>query len=126
MTLDILIVDDDEDLEILIKKKFRADIAAHKMGLHFAKNGNDALVFLKTHPIHIVVTDLSMPGMDGYTLLSHLQEHTPKIITLVMSAYDDPAYQAKAIACGAFKFLVKPIDLNVLKESLWEASAQIS
>ena len=70
----ILVVDDETDLEILIKQKFRRQIREHQYEFVFAVNGNDALEKLKQHPdIDIVLSDINMPEMDGLTLLSQTE-----------------------------------------------------
>ena len=67
----ILVADDEADLEMLIKQKFRQKIREHQYEFVFAMNGNDALEQLEQHPdVDIVLSDINMPEMDGLTLLS--------------------------------------------------------
>jgi CheY-like chemotaxis protein len=71
----ILVADDEVDLEMLIKQKFRRQIRENKYEFVFALNGADALEKLKQHPdVDIVLSDINMPEMDGLTLLSKLSE----------------------------------------------------
>ena len=67
----ILVVDDEPDLEMLIKQKFRQKIREQKYEFIFAKNGQDALDKIQINPdIDIVLSDINMPEMDGLTLLA--------------------------------------------------------
>ena len=76
----ILVVDDEVDLEMLIKQKFRQKIREHQYEFVFAVNGNDALEKLQQHPdVDIVLSDINMPEMDGLTLLTKINELSPII-----------------------------------------------
>ena len=76
----ILVVDDETDLEMLIKQKFRQKIREHQYEFVFAINGKDALEKLEQHPdVDIVLSDINMPEMDGLTLLTRLNEQNALI-----------------------------------------------
>ena len=67
---EILVVDDEADLELLVRHNFRKRIAAGELKFHFAGDGEQALQILSLHPaIELVITDINMPVMDGLTLL---------------------------------------------------------
>src|ERR1035437_7954102 len=86
----ILVADDEVDLEMLIKQKFRQKIREQKYEFIFAVNGNDALAKILLHPdVDIVLSDINMPEMDGLTLLSRLNESSPLIKSVIVSAYGD-------------------------------------
>src|ERR1700744_2825008 len=86
----ILVVDDETDLEILIKQKFRRQIREKEFEFVFAINGQDALEKLKANEdIDIVLSDINMPVMDGLTLLSKLGDVNPIIKAVIVSAYGD-------------------------------------
>ena len=86
----ILVVDDETDLELLIKQKFRQKIREHRYEFVFAVNGNDALEKLQQHPdVDIVLSDINMPEMDGLTLLGKLKDQSPLIKAVIVSAYGD-------------------------------------
>lgn len=116
----ILVADDEVDLEILIKQKFRQKIREQKYEFVFAINGNDALEKVKQHPdIDILLSDINMPEMDGLTLLSRLAESSPLIKSVIVSAYGDMDNIRTAMNRGAFDFITKPInfeDLSVTME----------
>ena len=111
MTARILVVDDEPDLEELIRQKFRHQIRDGTVGFVFARDGVEALAVLQTdHDVDLVVTDINMPRMDGLTLLQKLQDTEGEFSTIIVSAYGDMANIRTAMNRGAFDFLVKPID----------------
>ena len=116
----ILVADDEADLEMLIKQKFRQKIREQQYEFIFAINGNDALEKIVQHPdIDIVLSDINMPEMDGLTLLSRLSETSPLIKAVIVSAYGDMENIRTAMNRGAFDFITKPInfeDLSVTME----------
>lgn len=115
-TAKILVVDDELELERLIKLRLRKNIRAKEFELVFAANGQDALEKLQSDPkIDMVVTDINMPDMDGLTLLSKLKEIDQNIKAVVVSAYSDLKNIRAAMNLGAFDFLTKPIDFEDLE-----------
>jgi class 3 adenylate cyclase len=111
----ILVVDDEEDLEILIKQKFRKQIREKEYAFIFAKNGRDAIEKITAQPdVDIVLTDINMPEMDGLTLLAKLTENNPLIKTVIVSAYGDMENIRTAMNRGAFDFVTKPINFEDL------------
>jgi adenylate cyclase len=116
----ILVADDEADLEMLIKQKFRQKIREQKYEFIFAVNGNDALEKIRQHPdVDIVLSDINMPEMDGLTLLTCLNESSPLIKSVIVSAYGDMENIRSAMNRGAFDFITKPInfeDLSVTME----------
>jgi adenylate cyclase len=112
----ILIVDDETDLEILIRQKFRQKIREQKYEFVFAVNGNDALKKMEQYPdVEIVLSDINMPEMDGLTLLTKLNETNPLVSTVIVSAYGDMDNIRKAMNRGAFDFLTKPVNFEDLE-----------
>jgi signal transduction histidine kinase len=116
VTAKILFVDDEPDLELLIGQKYRKKIRSGEWELVFARNGAEALEKVRDNPdLDMVLTDINMPVMDGLTLLAKLNQIDPLIKTVVVSAYSDMANIRKAMNCGAFDFLTKPIDFQDLE-----------
>src|SRR5437868_9473535 len=86
----ILVVDDEVDLEVLIKQKFRKQIRENLYAFIFAVNGNDAIEKLNQNPdVDVMLCDINMPAMDGLTLLGKLKEISPLIKAVIVSAYGD-------------------------------------
>jgi sigma-B regulation protein RsbU (phosphoserine phosphatase) len=119
MTRKILVVDDEPDLEHLVRQKFRQRIRANEFEFLFAINGVDALKKLADNDdVDIVLTDINMPEMDGLTLLTKLQEIENLIKPVIVSAYGDMENIRTAMNRGAYDFLTKPIDLKDLETTL--------
>jgi adenylate cyclase len=111
----ILVVDDEVDLEVLVKQKFRKKIRENIYQFIFAQNGEEALQKVKEHPdVDIILSDINMPVMDGLTLLSRLPEANPLIKAVVVSAYGDMQNIRTAMNRGAFDFICKPVDFEDL------------
>ena len=107
----ILVVDDESDLEVLIRQKFRKKIRAEEYSFQFAHDGQDALDKIDEEgDFDMVLSDINMPKMDGLTLLSHLKEKKPLLKSVIVSAYGDMTNIRTAMNRGAFDFITKPID----------------
>lgn len=121
-TLYILVVDDEPDLEPLIRQKFRRQIKSNDYDFRIAHDGHEALERLEEHPeIDIILTDINMPRMDGLTLLSKLHEAGGLRKAVVVTAYGDMENIRTAMNRGAFDFLTKPIDLDDLEITIRKA-----
>jgi sigma-B regulation protein RsbU (phosphoserine phosphatase) len=117
MKVKIMVVDDEVDLEPMIRQKFRHHIRNNVYDFIFAHNGLEALSKLIEYPdIGIILSDINMPEMDGLTLLLKLKEiKNPSLKTVVVSAYGDMDNIRTAMNRGAFDFLTKPIDFEDLE-----------
>jgi len=126
MTTKILVVDDEADLELLIKQKFRRKIREQAYEFLFAGNGQEALERLREHPdVDIVLSDINMPVMDGLTLLGRLPEASPVTKTVMVSAYGDMQNIRAAMNGGAFDFVCKPIDFNDLEVTIEKTASHV-
>jgi adenylate cyclase len=116
MSTKILVVDDETDLELLIKQKFRRKIRENAYEFIFASNGQEALTKIAEHPdVEIVLSDLNMPIMDGLTLLTKLPALNAILKAVVVSAYGDMNNIRTAMNRGAFDFVMKPVDFSDLE-----------
>lgn len=117
----ILIVDDEKDVEMLFRQKFRKEIKSGAVEMVFAFSGQEALDLLeKDNPPEVmyVFSDINMPGMTGLELLDKVKARFPQINVSMISAYGDSDNYNKAIESGAKEFFTKPIDFNSLKEEI--------
>jgi len=123
----ILVADDETDLEMLIKQKFRQKIREQKYEFIFAINGKDALEKIQLNPdVDIVLSDINMPEMDGLTLLSRLNETSPLIKAVIVSAYGDMDNIRTAMNRGAFDFITKPINFEDLSLTMEKTLKQVA
>ncbi|MBE0661839.1 MAG: response regulator [Bacteroidales bacterium] len=112
----ILVVDDEVDLEVLIKQKFRQKIREQQYEFLFATNGRHALEQLELHKdVELVLSDINMPEMDGLTLLGKLNEKKLLLKSVVVSAYGDMENIRTAMNRGAFDFVTKPVNFTDLE-----------
>lgn len=117
----ILIVDDEKDVEMLFRQKFRKEIRNNELDLEFAFSGEEALSILGSEnpPKFVYVfSDINMPGMTGLELLGKIKSKYPNINVSMISAYGDSDNYNKAINSGAKGFFTKPIDFENLKNEI--------
>jgi class 3 adenylate cyclase len=118
-TYKIMVVDDEDDVEMLVRQKLRRQVREGQYELLFAKDGIEALNLLQTHPdTDIVFTDINMPRMDGLTLLVKIFEALPLLKTVIISAYSDMENIRTAMNRGAFDFICKPFDFEDFETTL--------
>lgn len=116
-----MIVDDEKDIEMLFRQKFRKEIRRGDMEMKFAFSGREAMDILSdTQPPDVVYvfSDINMPGMSGLELLDQIKTNYPDIQVSMISAYGDEKNYQKAINSGAKEFFTKPVDFNSLKEEI--------
>jgi len=119
MSISILVVDDEPDLEILLIQKFRRQIRDGALRFLFARDGVEALTILADHEdVDVVLSDINMPRMDGLSLLSKLRERGENLSTIIVSAYSDMANIRTAMNRGAYDFVTKPIDFSDLDATI--------
>ncbi len=120
-TIKILVVDDERDVEMLFRQKFRKEIRKGQLELEFAFSGAEALEILKSNDppeVMYIFSDINMPGMSGIELLRSVKREFPGIKVSMISAYGDDDNYKKAMESGAKEFFTKPIDFGSLKEEI--------
>lgn len=116
MPAKILVVDDEPQLEQLVRQKFRKEIHDKEYKFVFAQNGVEAIEKLKSNgDIDLLLTDINMPKMNGLTLLTKLNELNLLLKSVIISAYGDMKNIRTAMNLGAFDFITKPINLTDLE-----------
>ncbi|MFA5321449.1 MAG: response regulator [Smithella sp.] len=109
----VLLVDDEElFLEFLAEK---LSIFKDYFNVMTAPNGKEALPILKSAPINLVITDLSMPKMDGFELVAYLGRNYPQIPAIVMTCYSTPKIEEIFRNMGVFHFMEKPLDFPLVR-----------
>ena len=120
----ILAVDDEADFELLITQRFRRQIRDREFAFCFAHHGEEALAALTAEPdIELMLLDINMPVMDGLTLLAELRQRQSPVRAIIVSAYGDMANIRTAMNRGAFDFVTKPVDFDLLKTQLQQLPA---
>jgi CheY-like chemotaxis protein len=116
---EVLIVDDEEPF--LLSLADGLSVYRKYFNLRTAPNGAEAVKILKLSPIDLVITDLSMPKMDGFELLAYMIRNYPKIPVILMTAYGTPKIEEIVIKMGVFRYMEKPMTLNELADNIFAA-----
>ncbi|AXJ02064.1 Response regulator receiver domain-containing protein [Cyclonatronum proteinivorum] len=117
----ILVVDDEKDVEVLFRQKFRRELKKGLLELTFAFSGEEAMEKLAAEQAADTVyifSDINMPGMSGLELLEKVGAAYPDIKVSMISAYADSGHYDQAIAAGAQHFFSKPIDFTSIKKEI--------
>jgi len=123
----LLVVDDEPDVEVMIRQRFRPLVRKGVYEFFFAANGADALrVLAEQDNIDIVLSDINMPEMDGLTFLANARAMNPLRRVVMVSAYGDVQNIRTAMNRGAFDFVLKPIDFSDLEATINKAVAELS
>ena len=126
MSVSILVVDDEPDMAELFRQRFRREARDGTYVMHFANSGEGALEQLTEgiEPTLIVIlSDINMPGMDGFTLLGEIKNRFPELPVMMVTAYGDDERRRRATDLGAFEFVSKPVDFEALKAQLRQLAA---
>ena len=115
----ILMVDDEKRFRETTRK------ILEKKGFHtiLAENGEDALEKLRQDP-DVVILDIKMPGMDGHATLKEIKKIKPDLPVIMLTGHGDRPSAREALVKGAFDYLSKPCDINLLAEKIKEACHQ--
>jgi DNA-binding NtrC family response regulator len=121
MTVRVLVVDDEPDVEALFRQQFRREVRDELYTLDFALSATAALAILDDtsgEKIILLLSDITMPGMSGLDLIPEVKTRRPELPVFMISAYGDANTVATALARGADGFLTKPIDFPKLKQDI--------
>lgn len=117
----ILVVDDEKDVEILFRQRFRKEIREGVVEFLFAFSGEQALRVLdqpEGADLVLILSDINMPGMSGIELLRRLKLHAPDLRVFLVTAYGDSQNMQQAQDNGADNFINKPVDFDLLRREI--------
>ena len=124
MSVKILVVDDEPDLHLLIRQKFKRQ--TNDWTFVFADDGVDALERIEADSeIDLVLTDINMPRMDGLTLLARIAEMDRPLRVVIVSAYGDMKNIRAAMNQGAYDFVTKPVNLDDLEATIYKTWQEV-
>ena len=121
MSVYILVVDDEPDVEVLFRQQFRRDLKAERFKMEFAFSATEALqraAELKEPSLILILSDINMPGMSGLEMLPVVRAERPEVPVIMITAYGDAETRRKAIERGAVGLLSKPIDFSLLRHEI--------
>ena len=118
MSVYILVVDDEPDVEALFRQQFRRDLRDGRFTMDFAQSAPAALERISAAAdarIILILSDINMPGMSGLELLPKAKAVRPDVPIIMITAYGDAETKAKALEGGAEALFTKPIDFGALR-----------
>ena len=121
MSLLILVVDDEPDVEVLFRQHFRRDLRAERYSMEFAPSAGAALQRIadaNDQSLILILSDINMPGMSGLELLPKAKAMRPDVPIIMITAYGDADTKRKALENGAAALLTKPIDFGTLRSEI--------
>jgi CheY-like chemotaxis protein len=121
VSISVLIVDDEPDVEALFRQQFRRELRAQRFVMDFAASASEALARVAStveQPPILILSDINMPGMTGLEMLPKMKEMRPDVPIIMITAYGDSETRRKAIEGGATGLLTKPIDFTLLREEI--------
>jgi len=105
----------------LSRYSFRREVRGGTYVMHFANSGEHALKQLANGiepQLIVILSDINMPGMDGLKLLETIKARFPNLPVMMVTAYGDAERRRRANELGAFEFVTKPVDFDLLKTQL--------
>ncbi len=121
MSLLILVVDDEADVEALFRQQFRRDLRAGRFTMEFAQSATQALQCISDAgdaSLILILSDINMPGMSGLELLPKAKAMRPDVPVIMITAYGDAETKRKALERGAEALVTKPIDFTLLRSEI--------
>ena len=120
----VLLTDDEkleiESLKIILTKNFMEEVS-----IVTANSGSKALETVRNQKIDIVFMDIQMPGLNGLETVSLIKQINPNIVVIILSAYNQFQYAQQALNLGAFKYLTKPVNRNLIVQTVRNAMSLI-
>jgi len=121
MSLLILVVDDEPDIEELFRQRFRRDLRDGRFTMEFAYSASAALDRISDAgeaSLILILSDINMPGMSGLELLPKAKALRPDVPVIMITAYGDSETKRRAFEGGAEGLLTKPIDFATLRNEI--------
>lgn len=128
MSLLILVVDDEPDVEMLFRQQFRRDLRSGRFTMEFALSADDALQRIADAAgasLILILSDINMPGMSGLDLLPKAKAARPDVPVIMITAYGDADTARRAREGGAEGLLTKPIDFAALRAEIDQRIASV-
>ena len=121
MSVLILVVDDEPDVEMLFRQQFRHDLRARRFTMEFTQSAPAALQCIsdaRNASLILILSDINMPGMTGLELLPKAKAARPDVPVIMITAYGDAETKRKALEGGAVALFTKPIDFVMLRSEI--------
>ena len=120
----ILIVDDEEDLTWSIARSLRKE--SEQLEIICVNSGEEALEVLKRFNLDLIISDIRMPGMDGFELLDYVKKTHPSLQVIIMTAWDENEVKKMIDLQSGIFYIEKPFDITKLKQIIYQAVTKSS
>ena len=117
----VLLVDDERDFVQTLSER----LMMRQMGSAVAYDGESALKLIREDEPEVMIVDLKMPGVDGFDVLRRVKSTCPEIEVIILTGHGNEEDRQLCMELGAFAYLQKPLDINVLSETIQKANAKI-
>ena len=104
----IWIVDDDQSIRFVLERT----LTKNGFETRSFSNGTEVVGALREDEPQVILSDVRMPGHDGFDLLSHTRENYPNLPVVIMTAYSDLESTVSSFSAGAFEYMAKPFDID--------------
>ncbi len=115
----ILVIDDEQPMREMLQRLLEDS----QYVVCSARNGAEGLALFDQEPFHLVITDLSMPGMDGIAVLRALKEKGPNVPVILVTAFATIDTAVEAIKAGAYDYITKPFEPDTIEITIKNALA---
>jgi CheY-like chemotaxis protein/cytidylate kinase len=117
----VLLVDDEREFVQTLSER----LMMRDMGSAVAYDGESALRLIKEDEPEVIIVDLKMPGIDGFDVLRRVKETRPEIEVIILTGHGSEEDRQLCMDLGAFAYLQKPLNINVLSETIQQANEKI-
>ena len=117
----LLLVDDERQFAQTLSERLRL----REIGSVIAYDGESALDMIKEEEPDVMILDLKMPGIDGIEVLKRVKQTNPQIEVIILTGHGSETDKQRCMELGAFAYLEKPVDVNVLSETIKKANEKI-
>ena len=121
MTVLVLVVDDEPDIEPLFRQQFRRELRTGQFTISFAPNADEAMTLIRGKlevSLILILSDINMPGMSGLDMLPLAKAARPEVPVIMVTAYGDADTERKVLENGADGLISKPIDFAALRREI--------
>ena len=117
----VLLVDDEKEFVLTLSERLQI----RDMGTAVVYDGKSALDLIYNDAPEVMIIDLKMPVIDGMQVLKQVKQTMPEIEVIVLTGHGSEQDKKKCMALGAFAYMQKPVDINLLSNSLKKAMEKI-
>ena len=114
----LLIVDDEETIRFSLSQAFIT--AKEDYSVAVASSGEEALSKINSEKFDLIITDIMMPGMNGFELIEKIRERKLKTPIIVITAYGDEEKEKRSYSLGVVEYIEKPFDIKEIREKVFK------